>query len=232
MGKNKKLTRTQFLLVCVAAFLVFSILTAAFFAEVVGPENTVAKTRVACVGDSITQGSNYTVDLYFMLRPKCNVSNFGVSGATVLLNTDKPYLKESAFQDVKNFLPNVVIVMLGTNDADTRISFSGDKFVADYTLLINELQGLASKPKIWLVKPPPIYDNKLSLSDTNLKQDVIPGIAQVANELGSPAIDVYTPLMNHSDYFFDGVHPNREGSRIIANEIYRSIISSITSLPS
>jgi lysophospholipase L1-like esterase len=190
-------------------------------------QNPVDVPRVACVGDSITSGSNYTVDLYYMLGfRKYSVSNFGVSGAAILLNTKKPYLNQTEFQNVKSFLPNIVVIMLGTNDANTGISFSNDKFVADYTLLINELQALSSKPKIFLVKPPPIYDNTLSLSNTNLREEVIPGIEQVAAQLGLPTIDVYTSMLNHPEYFFDGVHPNNDGSRIIANEIYEAIISS------
>ena len=127
---------------------------------------------------------------------------------------------------MKGFLPNIIIILLGTNDANTKISFSSTKFEADYTTLINKFQELTSKPKIWLVKPTPIYDNVLNLSNAKLKQNVIPSIDRVADDLGLPTIDVYTPLLNHSDYFFDGVHPGNEGARIIANEVYRAIVSS------
>ena len=45
----------------------------------------------------------------------------------------------------------------------------------------------------------------------------------MAKELGLTAIDVYTPLVNHPDYFVDGVHPNDEGAALIASEIYQAI---------
>lgn len=143
---------------------------AAFCVTFAGPKKLVVKPRVACVGDSITLGSNYTIDLFFMLGFCCfNVSTFGVSGAAILLNADKPYLVTREFQDVKNFLPHFVIIMLGTNDANVNVDFSSDKFEADYITLINEFQKLASKPSVWLVKPPPIYNNRLDLSDANLR---------------------------------------------------------------
>jgi uncharacterized repeat protein (TIGR01451 family) len=183
-------------------------------------------SRVACVGDSITQGSGYTVDLDRLLgSQEYNVENFGAPGANVLFDIGKPYLRSSEFLSAKDFLPDVVIIMLGTNDAK-HVAFSSDEFEADYTALINEFQALASKPKIWLVKPPPIYSNMLGLSDVNLVQSVIPCIERVANELGLPIIDVYAPLLNHPGYFFDGVHPNSEGARVIAEEIYKALVSS------
>ena len=61
--------------------------------------------RVACVGDSITYGSgipdrehnSYPAQLQKLLGDGYEVRNFGVSGATLLKNGDKPYWKEKAF---------------------------------------------------------------------------------------------------------------------------------------
>jgi acyl-CoA thioesterase I len=51
----------------------------------------------------------------------------------------------------------------------------------------------------------------------------------VANQLGLPTIDVYAPLLDHPEYFFDGVHPNNEGSIIIAEKIYSAVLSDLPS---
>jgi lysophospholipase L1-like esterase len=91
--------------------------------------------------------------------------------------------------------------------------------------LVGEFQALASKPKIWVVKPPPIFNNGTGLSTEYFILNVIPNIEQAANEANLPIIDVYSSLANHSYSFPDGVHPNREGSKLIANEIYKTIIS-------
>ena len=90
--------------------------------------------------------------------------------------------------------------------------------------LVSEFQALASKPEIFLVKPPPIFNNEFNLSNTNLVEGVIPRIEQVAEELGLPTIDAYTPFANHPGYFLDGVHPTQEGARIIASEVYNGIV--------
>ena len=120
----------------------------------------------------------------------------------------------------------MVIVMLGTNDARTDNFKSIDNFVADYMKLISRIQTIESKPRIFLVKPPPIFDNMLELKSVNLLEGVIPRIEQVTDELGLSIIDVYSALENHPEYFQDGVHPNNEGAKIIAEEVYKTIILS------
>jgi len=180
-------------------------------------------TRVACIGDSITEVSAYPADLQDMLGARYFVRAFGVSASTVLTHTYNPYIKTMAFQRAKEFLPNIVVIFLGTNDARADHYQSIDNFVTDYEQLVREVQAVESNPKIFLVKPPPIFDNGLYLSNANLMEGVIPGIEQVAKDLGLTTIDVYTPLFNHPDYFVDGVHPNNEGASVIANEIYKAI---------
>jgi lysophospholipase L1-like esterase len=188
--------------------------------------------RVACVGDSITEGSGYPADLQIMLGANYDVGNFGVSGSSVLLTSDRPYMKQTACQKSKIFQPSIVIIMLGTNDASATTCESIGNFSADYKKLISEYQALTSNPEIWLVKPPPILENDLELNDTNLKQDVIPQIEQVANELQLPIIDVNAILTNYPEYFMDGVHLSSEGATLIANEVNQAItVNGVTATP-
>ena len=217
------MTKMKFLAVCIAILIISLTLIAVFFENFGNGTNNLNGARVACLGDSITELSNYPNDLQTMLGADYSVRNFGVSGSTVLLHTDKPYIDQEAFQRAKEFLPTIVVILLGTNDVRSDIYQSIDNFVADYEQLVSEVQALESKPKIFLVKPPPIFDNEFDLSNTNLVEGVIPRIEQVAKELGLTTIDVYTPLANHPEYFMDGIHPNNEGARLIASEIYKAI---------
>jgi len=185
--------------------------------------NSVNPIRVACIGDSITEDPRYTSDLQSMLGPNYIVRNYGVSGSTVLIDTHTPYIFQNAFRIAKKFLPDMVIVMLGTNDARTDNFKSINNFVADYRKLISRIQAIESNPKIFLVKPPPIFDNELELKKVYFRDVVIPRIEQVANELGLYTIDVYSALENHPEYFQDGVHPNNEGATLIAEEVYKTI---------
>ncbi len=186
-------------------------------------ENSVSKIRVACIGDSLTQLTQYPDYLQVMLGAGYKVSRFSTTGATVLHSTNKPYLNQTALGNATAFLPDVVVIMLGTNDARINIYSGIDNFVSDYKKIVSAFQNLTSTPKIWLVKPPPIFENNLSLSNDNLVEGVIPRIAEVAQELGLPMIDVYTTLVNYPTYFIDGVHVNYKGAKVIATEIYKAI---------
>jgi acyl-CoA thioesterase I len=176
--------------------------------------------RVACVGDSITQGTYYPKDLQSLLGNHYAVGNFGLGGSTVLLNTNKPYMYRPVFENARNFRPNIAIIMLGTNDANTMYQDKISNFTQDYKMLISQF---SSAHQIWLVLPPPIYNDSMGPKEANLVQNVIPGIQQVANELNLPTIDVYSSLLDHSDFFYDGVHPTAEGAQIIANTVYSAL---------
>ena len=78
----------------------------AFFIEIVGNEKSPADpVRVACVGDSITEGTEYPADLWMLLGANYTVGNFGVGGSTVSLNSQKPLMNETAFKTLRNPSP-------------------------------------------------------------------------------------------------------------------------------
>ncbi len=182
--------------------------------------NTVANPiRVACVGDSITKGSGYTVKLQSLLGTHYSVANFGVDGSTVSLNSKRSYISQPEFQKAEEFQPDIVVIMLGTNDANPNLTQYDNTFEDDYSKLVGSFQGLESNPQIWVVKSPPIQNNSMDLSAPILTQDVIPHIENVANHLNLPTIDVYSAFDNHPDYFTDGVHPDSDGATLIASTV-------------
>lgn len=138
-----------------------------FFGSLGNWTSPASQIHVACIGDSITEASGYPENLQAMLGANYRVGNFGVSGSTVQLNSDRPYMNQSAFLKAKAFQPSIVIIMLGTNDAREDTHESIENFSVDYKKLINEYQALEGNQQIWLVKPPPIFDNELNLNDTD-----------------------------------------------------------------
>ena len=210
------------LLVTWLCILMISTSSAVLFLEKM--ENQAAQTipiTVSCVGDSITEWSEYPTIMQNMLGSGYEVSNFGVAGAAVSPSWSTSYARQPEFYESKECEPSIVVIMLGTNDAHTSQSVSN--FSTDYKNIVSEYQTLPSHPKILLVKPPPIYDNKLELNDTHLDGYVLPGIEQVAYELGLPTVDVNGALANHPEYFDDGVHPNNDGAFAIATEIVQNL---------
>jgi lysophospholipase L1-like esterase len=179
--------------------------------------------KVACVGDSITANFGYPETLQELLGQNYLVGNFGLGGTTVNLDGETPYMYEPIFREAKESQPNIVIIMLGTNDAHPGLHKYIGSFVDDYVTLVNAFQNLNSKPQIWIVKSPPIVNNGTGLSSEFLSQTILSKIEEVAQRTGLPLIDAYTPLLDKPEYFIDGVHPTFEGAMLIADEVYKAI---------
>jgi acyl-CoA thioesterase-1 len=225
---NKK--NLRLLAIGLVILLVSSGIIAYFIFTIENRKNSPAAIRVACVGDSLTQSTQYPYDLWMLLGSAYTVCNFGAGSTTVYLNSETPYMNTSAVQRALEFQPNIVIIMLGTNDAQPNLAQYNASFVDDYETLVAAFQGLMSKPEIWIVLPPPIFSNQSDkINSEYFKFTIIPCIKQAANETSLPLIDVYSALASYSNYFPDGVHPNSAGAKLIANEIYKAITSQNTS---
>jgi acyl-CoA thioesterase I len=214
--------------IAAATVLIVVISAAAFFANTLTAPKQASGglARVACVGDSITAFSGYPNDLQSLLGNGSLVGNFGVSGSTVSLGSIEPYIRENATKVAADFQPSVVVILLGTNDARADVYPHTGNFTTDYKTLISRFQQLDSHPIIYLAIPPPVYENNINISSSHLTEDIIPKVRQVAAENGLALIDTNTPLINHPDYFVDGVHPNTQGAEVIAQTIYQAIKAS------
>jgi acyl-CoA thioesterase I len=179
--------------------------------------------HVACVGDSITEDSGYPSDLQTLLGGNYSVGNFGARGSTVLINSWKPYMYQPELQKAEDFQPDIVVVMLGTNDDLIGLQRYNESFEGDYAQLISSFQKLDCNPKILIAESPPIFSNSSDLSAQYFSNIIIPKTVDLANKLNLPIVDVYDAFGNHSDYFVDGVHPNSDGAAVIASEVYDAI---------
>jgi lysophospholipase L1-like esterase len=219
------MNRKTKLLAVVVAILIALLSVETYAWQIMDKSSQTNPIRVAMVGDSITAETNYVNDLWLMLGSKYDLGNFGVNGATIYLKTDNPWVYAPAFKAAKQFEPQIVIIMLGTNDANPSLNETNAEFIQEYAGLVAQFQGLASKPKVWIAKPPPIFSNDYGLSGTYFAKNIIPDIEQVANSTGTPVIDIYNAMLSHSTYFPDGVHPDADGSVAIANATYSALTS-------
>jgi hypothetical protein len=193
-----------------------------FFTSQSSPE----KVRVACVGDSLTQSTSYPYYLWMLLgTANYSLRNFGAGSTTISLNTETPYMNTSTFEEAIEFQPDIVVVMLGTNDAQPNLKPNNATLTRDYIKLINAFQALPSKPEVWIALPPPIYSNQTSVMDAQyFKQTVIPCIQRAAEQTSSKTIDVYSALLGHPNYYKDdGIHIANAGAEIVAQTVYRAL---------
>jgi lysophospholipase L1-like esterase len=197
----------------------------------IDPADFKEPVKVACIGDSITQGSglpdaaknSYPGQLQSLLGDKWKVGNFGVSGRTLLKKGDFPYWNEKAYQNALGFAPDVVIIMLGTNDTKPQNWKHEAEFSADYTELVKSFQALASKPRIYVCRPCPVPEpGNFGINEKNNKE-WIKRIDKLAKDMDLGEIDMHKALEDKPELLPDRVHPNVEGAGEMAKAAYKAL---------
>jgi hypothetical protein len=93
--------------------------------------------------------NSYPSQLGALLGKGWEVRNFGVSSASALKRGFLPYWQTQEFESAHFFLPHIVIIKLGTNDAlPSNWRYKGE-FERDYLALIESFRVIESRPRIW-----------------------------------------------------------------------------------
>ncbi|MEI8037152.1 MAG: GDSL-type esterase/lipase family protein [Verrucomicrobiota bacterium] len=194
-----------------------------------------AAIRVACVGDSITAGSGtaspafqaYPKQLGRLLDERWQVSNFGVSGTTLLNAGDHPYQKTEAFQKALALQPDVVVIMLGTNDTKPQNWRLKDQFVADYQDLIGKFRALPSKPRIFICHPVPVPGTgNFGINEAGVQEE-IPLLDTLADREHLGVIDIHGAFAGKDVLIPDRVHPNAEGAALLAKTVFNALTGKV-----
>lgn len=183
--------------------------------------------RVACIGNSITEGFGidmngalaYPAQLQQLLGNDYWVKNFGVSSQTMLSKGDHPYVRKRAWKDAQAFLPQIVIIKLGSNDSKPGNWQYSQDFGKDLQCMIDTLKALPSKPIIFLATPLFAYQNRWGIRDSVIVNGIIPIIRKVAKKNKLAVIDFHSDFKNDNGKMMlkDGGHPNIEGSKQMAS---------------
>lgn len=194
--------------------------------------------KVACIGNSITDGhgikmvdaNSYPAQLQEMLGSNYYVRNYGVSGRTMLNNGNRPYMKENAWKEAQEFCPDIVVIKLGTNDSKPlNWNEHSKEFAADAQQMIDALNALPSKPKIYLCTP--IAGNHQAgdqpdnqCRDNIIREEVIPQILKVAKKNKLEVIDLYPVVtLDNKEMQRDQLHPTEAGAKKIAQAVAKAI---------
>jgi len=187
--------------------------------------------KIACVGDSITEGSGlavqsktaYPVALGELLGPDYSVLNCGRSATTMSRNGDFPYWIAKEFSNVFADSPDIIVIKMGTNDTKPQ-NWNIDDFMNSYQAMIDTFNTISTNPKIFLCYPVPVYETNWGINDSTLIAGVIPAIEKIAAKNNLPVIDLYQPMQNQAENFPDGIHPNEKGAAIMARLIKQEIL--------
>lgn len=216
------------------------------------------KVKIACVGDSITFGlgigkqeNSYPQTLGRMLGEKFEVKNFGNSGKTAgdypsQKNRKRWYGDNIEYTQAQEYQPDIIICNLGIND--TGAWWDPTLFETGYTTLIKTLKGDRQPTVLVWNKLGPDYrgakgkkaypgnnfekfnfntqDNKSAFNRPECEKI----INKIAKQEKCHTLDAYTPLSDKPEWYKDGLHPNEDGARKIA-EITGKWISKAYNVP-
>jgi acyl-CoA thioesterase-1 len=188
------------------------------------------KVRVACVGDSITEGTYenvYPKLLGDLLGAKYEVKNFGVGATTLLASGAKPYMKQSAFSKAIEFKPNFVIIMLGTNDSKEEDWHHSADFVRDYEKLIAAFEKLRTKPILYICTPPTVTMDNWDIRGEIVEKEIRSKVVEVGRKRKVEVVDVFGAFTGKEDLHADGIHPNAEGAESIAKTVHGTMTKKI-----
>jgi acyl-CoA thioesterase I len=191
---------------------------------------TQKKVKIACVGDSITEGyglqyqskTGYPVVLDSILGPEYFVQNCGRSATNMQKKADFPYWICKEFSNVFAYQPDIIIIKLGTNDTKP-YNWEMERYAHDYQAMIDTFNTIASHPKIVLCLPVPVFKTKWGINDSTVVKGVIPVVESVAKTNNLPVIDLYHGMMEQGANFPDSIHPNEAAVKVMAGIIAEEI---------
>ena len=195
------------------------------------------RIKISCVGDSLTYGSGvlktrdtdaYPAQLQIKMGTDHLVSNFGLRNATASASGDLPYVESEEYQQSLKSKPDIVVLMLGTNDTKT-YNWNASDYEAGLKELVESYQQLDTKPTVYLMRSPYCY----SLDGSDVAEyDIQPAVVsdelggiveKVAAETGVEVIDLYQLTEGQDELYTDGIHFNAKGYELIADEVYSNL---------
>lgn len=203
--------------------------------------------KIACLGDSITEGANGATPYPTFLKDILGageVLNLGIGGSTICSDHDDGV---AAMSDRMDEIPedtDLVIVIGGTNDNFYQASWQfgfmdwetkGDgTFCGDLQLLMRRFKWLFPDTKVIFFTPPSNTKiDELRAANANLLDQAkyAEATVYIGAEEGMPVVDLYNQnFLNAHDttvatqLLGDKVHPNTTGNQILAERIASEII--------
>jgi hypothetical protein len=197
--------------------------------------------RIACIGETSTDMTNYPKDLGKLLNaphdadknaPLYDVRNYGVPDSTIV-QTEKPWSKTAKHDQAKAFTPHIVIFIFGPQDCQKGKNLNANAtFVPEYEKLVAEFAGLSTKPKIYICIPPAIAGaGNWGMTNENMQEKIVPGIKTVAKDSNATLIDLAPAFEGHPELIHDAVHLVGNSNKVIADIVYKALTAKPDAAP-
>jgi lysophospholipase L1-like esterase len=188
---------------------------------------------VLCIGDSITQGAGmatwrtdcYPSQLQNLLGAGWKVVNAGRSGAGILRKGQYPYESFPEYELAMKTKADVIVIIFGTNDSKTISYAHVADFEDDFHYLLDGLRAGGRQPRILIGLPTPVLRKLKSIDEVRLEpiRERLRSLARAGN---LQMIDLPAAFKGHEERLEkDGVHPDVEGMKLIAESVQKAIIN-------
>ena len=202
------------------------------------PLASVRPLRITCVGASDVSSPtpygtpNWPDYIAPMLGYEYTITNCGASGTTMIQDGNAPYWNTPQYTNGLNSSPDIVIIMLGSNDSKPYNWIYQTNYTSDYEQLINEYRNLSSHPRIYLNTLLTAYSNgNYDIIGPIVNEQLCPIIKQIAFDEGLPIIDINTATENMPQNFPDNIHPDIAGAKVVAQTVFNGLMSNGETAP-
>lgn len=225
-------TMTIFVLSCMGTLVAFSNIPNHIPRQAYFVKRSVDPIRIACVGDSLTlgaigtkKGEDYPSQLQKMTGINFRVKNYGKNSVTAIRGIAPAYNETSEFQDSLEYESDIVLLMLGTNDAKFW-SQHGNQFEKDMEWIVNtEKSSQSMPPRIIIAIPPWVKKDAYGIKNGDLVQNVIPEIKSFATKHQISIVDMYAITSGKDSFYInDNLHLNEVGYNAISNAWMNAIL--------
>jgi lysophospholipase L1-like esterase len=146
---------------------------------------------------------------------------------------DVPYLHRNEYTNALTFAPDIVVIMLGSNDSKHHDATSPANvpenwankadYVPDYEKLIASFRQANPKVKVFVCLPPPAFSELWGINDKTIHDEIIPLIRKVAHKSDAKIIDLNKAFAGKPELFSDTIHPNTDGAQLLAATVYHAL---------
>ncbi|GAT71757.1 GDSL-type esterase/lipase family protein [Microbacterium hydrocarbonoxydans] len=195
------------------------------------PRPEAGKITVAAIGDSNTYGAgvllkgrrrwSYPAQLARLLGDSYQVLNYGLNRRTLQRDGDWPYAANRFAEASLRARADIVLIMLGTNDARGG-NWNADAYESELADLAIRYRA-GGRSAVYLLTPPVAFPNRRGVSERIVAEEVAPIVRRVAARLGLPLIDVFAVTEQGVTAHPDGIHLDAEASRLVAEAVAAAI---------
>lgn len=142
----------------------------------------------------------------------------------MLRKGDKPYWNTSQYQAALAYNPDIVTISLGGNDAKLINRIYLNEYKKDCHDMVQAFAALPSHPRIILSLPLVSFvTDTTGIWDPVIVNKIIPLLKEAAYEDNCEIFNAHSLLIDKPKLFPDKIHPDLEGTTIIAKSLYEIV---------